>query len=162
MTPKRQPDHDPPANIQAEMALLGAVLLANELFEATASLEADDFYLDSHRRIYGHISAMIERGEAVDIVTLAESMRQAKELDLIGESPVAYLLGLSEDTLRYRPAVKDWAKIVKAKSLQRQLISVCTAAINQCYDGESGFMIITQLREHLNDIELAAKRGVRA
>jgi replicative DNA helicase len=162
MTPKRQPDHDPPANIQAEKALLGAVLLANELFEATAPLEADDFYLEAHRLIYTHISAMLERGEAVDLVTLAESMRQAKELDLIGESPVAYLSGLSEDTLRYRPAVKDWAKIVRAKSLQRQLIGVCDAAIKKCYDGESGFTIISVLRDHLEEIEISARRGVRA
>jgi len=161
MTPKPKTDPEPPANVQAEKAILGAVLLDNELYAATTSLEADDFFLDSHRLIYTHIGEMLECGQSVDLVTLAESLREAKELERIGATPVAYLADLSADTIRYRPAVKDWVRIVKAKSLQRQLLTVCQAAINKAYDGESGFTIISVLRDNLDKIESSAKRGIR-
>jgi replicative DNA helicase len=57
--------------------------------------------------------------------------------------------------------VKDWVRIVKAKSLQRQLLTVCQAAINKAYDGGSGFTIISVLRDNLDEIESSAKRGIR-
>jgi replicative DNA helicase len=149
-----------PANVAAEKAILGALLMDNELIEATKSLEADDFYLESHRVIYQHITEMRGRGEAVDLVTLVEDMRQAKTLERVGESPVAYISDLSTETMRYRPAVREWAKIVKAKSLQRKLIGCCSGAVDKAFGGESGFEIITVLREQLQEIECSARKGI--
>jgi replicative DNA helicase len=149
-----------PANVAAEKAILGALILDNELIEATKSLEADDFYLESHRMIYQHITEMHGRGEAVDLVTLVEDMRQAKTLERVGESPVAYISDLSTETMRYRPAVREWAKIVKAKSLQRKLITTCTSAADKAFSGESGFDIINAIREQLKEIECSARKGI--
>lgn len=157
----KPPDRPLPSNVSAERALLGATLLDNELYAATTSLCADDFSLESHRVIYAHISAMMDRGEAVDLVTLAEDLRSTGELESLCDTPVAYLSDLSSDTIRYKPAVKDWAKIIKAKSLQRQLIGACQVAINKCYEGEAGRTIICLLRETIDEIELAAKQGIR-
>ena len=151
-----------PANVDAEKAILGAVLLDNTLFEATTCLCADDFSLDSHRRIYLRIADMMEAGEAVDPITLVERLGQEKELQDIGDLPVAYISDLSTNTIRYRPAVRDWVRIVKAKSLQRRLIGICESALNQAYAGESGWSIIAALKEDIEEIEMAAKRGIRA
>lgn len=159
MKPK---DHPLPSNVSAEKAILGAVLLDNALFEATAPLEADDFSLDAHRAIYLHIAEMMERGEGVDPVTLVEDLRAAKDLERVGESPVAYINDLSADTIRFRPSVRDWVRIVKAKSLQRKLIGVCTSAANKAWEGESGFTIISVLRDHLDEIESSARKGMRS
>jgi replicative DNA helicase len=161
MNAKAKPDPESPSNLSAEKAILGAILLDNSLYAATTSLEAGDFYYTAHNLIYTHIGEMLDCGQSVDLVTLAESLRESKELDRIGETPVAYIADLSTDTIRYQPAVKDWVRIVKAKSLQRQLIAACTAATKKAYDGESGFTIISCLRERLDEIELSAKRGIR-
>jgi len=151
-----------PANVMAEKAILGAVMLQNELYEATKPLEPEDFSLESHQLIYTHIGAMLERGEAVDLVTLAESVRESGELNSICETPVAYLSDLSADTIRFRPSVRDWVRIVKAKSLLRKLILSCTNAVNKAYDGESGYQIITALKDQITEIEDAARKGIRA
>ena len=122
----------------------------------------DDFLLDSHRRIYSCIAEMMDDGEAVDPITLVERLKREGELQDIGDLPVAYISDLSTDTIRYRPAVRDWVRIVKAKSLQRRLIGVCSAAVKKAYAGESGFDIIAALKESIEEIEIAAKRGIRA
>ena len=150
------------SNIQAERAILGAILLDNALFDAAKVLDPDDFMLDAHRLIFSHIAQMIERGEAADIVTLAEELRSTHELDKIGELPVAYIASLGEDTIRYRPAVYSWAGIVKGKSLLRQLAKCCDSALKKTYDGESGMEIITCLRGELDDIERQARTGLRS
>jgi replicative DNA helicase len=62
--------------------------------DATMLLVADDFALDSHRRIYAAMLRLSEAGHAVDIVTVAEELRKQKELDSIGGVP--YLASLSE------------------------------------------------------------------
>jgi replicative DNA helicase len=157
----KPPDRPLPSNVSAERALLGATLLDNDLYAATTSLCADDFSLESHRVIYAHIAAMIDRGEAVDLVTLAEDLRSTGELESLCDTPVAYLSDLSSDTIRYKPAVKDWARIIRAKSLLRQLIGACESALKRAYGGDSGFLIISSLREQLDEIEVAARRGTR-
>ena len=159
---KRQPDKPSPTNVSAEKALLGAILLDNRLFVVAGAIEPDDFSLDSHRLLWSHIAVMVGRGEAADVVTLVEDMRTAKTLDKVGDLPVSYIASLSEDTSRYRPAVKDWARIIKAKSLQRRLITLCTEAIKKSYEGERGGDIIAFLRENLDDIEACANRGLKA
>ena len=150
------------SNIQAERAILGAILLDNALFDAAKVLDPDDFMLDAHRLIFSHIAQMIERGEAADIVTLAEELRSTNELNNIGELPICYIASLGEDTIRYRPAVRSWAGIVKGKSLLRQLAKCCDSALKKTYDGESGMEIITCLRGELDDIERQARTGLRS
>ena len=55
------------AAVQTEKALLGSVLLTNSLWPQTSRLAADDFFLDSHRRIYARIAAMFEDQRPVDL-----------------------------------------------------------------------------------------------
>ena len=154
----RNPEPEVPANTDAERVLLGAVLLDNAAYEQTTVLEACDFSLESHSRIYLRMGELLDRDEAVDIVTLVEELRHLKELESIGGA--AYLCSLTEGLPR-RPSVKDYVRIVKAKSLLRQLIGVCSSAIEKAYNGESGFDTISTLREHLDEIESSARRGVR-
>jgi replicative DNA helicase len=154
-------DRPLPANVPAEKAILGAILLDNALFQETAVLTPDDFSLDAHRRIYHCIAQMIERGDSVDPITLVEDMRGSGDLNAVGNMPVAYIADLSADTIRYKQSVKGWTRIVKAKSLLRQLILCCSQAVKEAYDGGSGFEIISALKEHIEDIESAARRGMR-
>jgi len=74
-----------PANIDAEKTILGAILLDNSAHsEAAEKLVADDFSLDSHRRIYIRMSELMDSQRAVDIVTLANELARYKEIESVG------------------------------------------------------------------------------
>ena len=63
----------PPHSIEAEQSLLGALLLDNQAFDRVADLvTAENFYRDDHRRIWRHISKLIEAGKPADGVTVSE------------------------------------------------------------------------------------------
>jgi len=123
-----------------------------------SALTADEFCLDSHRRIFLRMAELIEAGSQVDIVTLANRLAEEKEVESIGG--VGYLASLTEGLPR-RPRVLEYVKIIKAKALLRRLISSCTEAAQKAYDGESGFIILNDLKLQITDIEASARRGMR-
>jgi replicative DNA helicase len=121
-----------PANLEAEKTILGAILLDNAAHaEAAEKLEADDFSLDSHRRIFLRMSELMDAQRAVDIVTLSNELARFKEVEAIGG--VAYLAGLTEGLPR-RPVIEEYIRIVKDKSLLRKLMAICSAAIARAAD----------------------------
>ena len=121
-----------PANIDAEKTILGAVLLDNAAYlEAAERLTADDFSLDSHRRIYLRMSELMSQNSAVDIVTLANMLASYKEVESIGG--VAYLASLTEGLPR-RPVISEYILIVKDKALLRKMMLVCSNTIARSAD----------------------------
>jgi len=121
-----------PASVHAEMTILGAMLVEPlAITDATMLLVADDFALDSHRRIYSSMLRLAEGGHAVDIVTVAEDLRKQKELDSIGGVP--YLASLSEGLPR-KLSVESYVRIVRDKSLMRQLMTVCDMGMVEAAD----------------------------
>ena len=125
-------DRGLPASVEAERSILGAILLDNPAYnEAAERLRAEDFFLDSHRRIYSRMAEMMDAHRAIDIVTLAEELARRKEVEAIGG--VAYLASLTEGLPR-RPSIDEYVRIVKDKSLARQLIVICNAAIVRAAD----------------------------
>ncbi len=121
-----------PASVDAERSILGAILLENHAFnEAAEKLRAEDFVLDSHQRIFARMAELIDAGRAVDIVTLAEELARRKEVEAVGG--VAYLASLTEG-LPHRLSIEEYVRIVKDKSLLRQLINICSSAITRAAD----------------------------
>jgi len=121
-----------PSNVDAERTILGAILLENQaLSEAEEKLTAEDFSLDSHRRIYQRMTELGGEGRAVDLVTLAHELARYKEIESVGG--VAYLASLTEGLPR-RPIIEEYIRIVKDKSLLRQLMLICSAAIARAAD----------------------------
>lgn len=157
---KRETEPEAPANLDAERSILGAVLLDNSYLETASILEPEDFFLSSNGVVWARMAQMVAEGMAVDYVTLLEELRANGEYQGLGESPAAWVAGLTEGLPR-RPSVKDYVRIVKAKSLQRRLIAACESAIKKAYAGESGFTIIEVLRERLEEIDTDARRGLR-
>ena len=116
-------EQERPASLHAEMTILGAMLVEPvAINDATMLLKTDDFALDSHRRIYSVMVHLSEVGHAVDIVTVGEELRKRKELDSIGGLP--YLASLSEGLPR-KLSIESYVRIVRDKSLMRQLMAVC-------------------------------------
>ncbi len=130
--PELRLDAGLPANIDAEKTILGAILLDNAAHsEAAEKLEADDFALDSHQRIFLRMSELVNEQRPVDIVTLSNELAKYKEIEAVGG--VAYLASLTEG-LPLRPVIDEYVRIVKDKSLLRRLMSICSQAIARAAD----------------------------
>jgi replicative DNA helicase len=127
------PDDDHrPASLHAEQTILGAMLVEPlAIVDATMLLKIEDFSLDSHRKIYEVMLHLSEVGYAVDIVTVAEDLRKRKELDSIGG--MAYLASLSEGLPR-KLSIESYVRIVRDKSLMRQLMQVCDMGMMEASD----------------------------
>ncbi len=133
-------DRGLPASVEAERSILGAILLDNHAYnEAAEKLRVEDFSLDSHRRIYSRMAELIDAQRAVDIVTLAEELGKRKEVEAVGG--VAYLASLTEGLPR-RPSIEEYVRIVKDKSLARQLITICSAAITRAVDQSEEALVV--------------------
>ncbi len=125
-------DDHRPASLHAEQTILGAMLVEPlAIVDATMLLKTDDFSLDSHRKIYEVMLHLSEVGYAVDIVTVAEDLRKRKELDSIGG--MAYLASLSEGLPR-KLSIESYVRIVRDKSLMRQLMQVCDMGMMEASD----------------------------
>jgi replicative DNA helicase len=122
----------PPQNIEAEQMVLGAVLIENDSLNNVMSLlSSEDFYKDIHRRIYAVMIEMFERREAIDLVTLTDSLRGKVALENVGgASYLANLVSLVPTAAN----IKYHAKIIREKSVLRRLIHASTDIITQCYD----------------------------
>jgi replicative DNA helicase len=125
-------DDNRPASLHAEQTILGAMLVDSlAIVDATMMLKIDDFSIDSHRKIYEVMLHLSEVGYAVDIVTVAEDLKKKKELDSIGGR--AYLASLSEGLPR-KLSIESYVRIVRDKSLMRQLMQVCDMGLTEAGD----------------------------
>lgn len=110
----------PPQNLDAEMSLLGAVLIDEEtLADISEHVKPDDFYDKRHGLIYGGMMRLYEKHRPVDLLTLTEELKRKKELDTIGGS--AYLTDLTN----YVPTAahaEAYAELVEQKAVRRRLI----------------------------------------
>jgi replicative DNA helicase len=155
-TPDIEFERGLPASIDAERSILGAILLDNHSYnEAAEKIGADDFALDSHRRIFARMAELIDAGRAVDIVTLAEELAKRKEVEAVGG--VAYLASLTEGLPR-RLSIEEYVRIVKDKSLLRQLINICSTAITRAADqGEEALEVLNAAESGLLEV---TERGI--
>ena len=136
-----------PANVEAERSILGAILLDNLAYnQAAEHLKADDFSLDSHRRVYSRMVELMESSRPIDLITLSEELDRTKELEAIGD--VAYLSGLL-DGVPDRPSIEHYIRIVRDKALLRGLIHAANAAIARAAEQSD------PAEEVLNDAEAA-------
>ncbi len=114
----------PPHSIEAEQSLLGALLLDNQAFDRIGDLvTAEDFYRDDHRRIFRHISRLIEHARPADVVTVSEAIEGSEDKDKTGGP--AYLGALAQNT----PSalnIRRYAELVRERAVQRRLAQVAT------------------------------------
>jgi replicative DNA helicase len=111
-----------PSSVHTEITVLGAMLLDSmAVTDATAKLRPEDFSLDSHQRIYRVMMDLLAVGHAIDYITVMDALSKRRELDAIGGP--AYLAYLSEGVPRH-PKIEDYVRIIKDKSLLRQLLGI--------------------------------------
>ena len=126
------PERVPPQNIEAEQAVLGAMLIKKEaIAEVQEILQPDDFYREAHRIVYEAMVQLQNNDEAVDLVTLTEQLRKSEQLDKIGG--LAFITQLA-NAVPTAANVVYHAKIVKEKAELRSLINAATAIASAAYE----------------------------
>ena len=121
-----------PVNLEAERAVLGAILLSNaRMLEAQDTLCAEDFYRAAHGHIFRVIAKMLDRGQAVDMVILREALATEGLLESVG-GPL-YVASLI-DGLPHSSNVKHYATIVKTKARLRALMDAAMAMLRDAVD----------------------------
>ena len=112
-----------PVSVEAEQALLGAIIVNPDAFNTVGGMiDAEDFYLKEHKHIYSALIKMFASSKTIDVVTLVNALVEQGDRDEAGG--IQYITMLA-DSVPAVANVKDYAKIVKEKSLLRRLINVC-------------------------------------
>jgi replicative DNA helicase len=125
-----------PQNLDAERSILGAILLDNHaLNTAVENLKSDDFFLQQHRLVFNQMVALGESQQAIDLVTLTESLHRVGELEASGGAP--YLAALADGMPRVSN-VEHYARIVREKALLRNLIHATHNIQQRALEGEDG------------------------
>ena len=121
----------PPQSLMAEEALLGGVMLENSALSQVADyVREEDFYRPGNREIFKTILTLSKNSEPIDLVTVADQLKQRQKLDEVGGS--GYLSSLV-DNVHTAANLMAYARIVKNKSLLRGLIHTATDIVEQSY-----------------------------
>lgn len=125
----------PPHSVEAEQSVLGSILLDKDaMISVSETLTPEDFYKEAHRVIYECMLKLYNNQSEIDLITLADELRDQGYLDDIGG--IAYITSLST-IVPTTSNIKYYINIVKEKSISRQLISAANDIINLGYDSST-------------------------
>src|SRR3989454_5067680 len=135
-----------PHNLEAELSVLGAILLHSDAFTRGAGvIDWGDFFRDAHRRIFDRMVALSERHGAIDLVTLKDELGRAGELDEVGGP--AYIAALVDGVPRSMN-IEHYARIIKEKATLRNLIFSANKILATAYEAEEDADVILDQAEH--------------
>lgn len=125
------PIRSQPRNLEAEMSILGAMLLDQaSIPRVMEQIAAESFYQNSHRKIYDAVVSLYDGGTPADAITLVDALKTRGDLETAGGEE--YIVSL----LEYIPTTAHLdahLKIVREKAMLRDLISTSTDVVNRCY-----------------------------
>ena len=129
------PSRIPPNNLDAERAVLGAVLLEGReaLPRLIEILRVTDFYTEAHRAIFATMQTLFDRGEPVDVLTLSDELRRRSELEFVG-GPAA--LALLEEQASIAPHLTSYANMVRDTAVLRELIQTSIQVMTQAFEAK--------------------------
>jgi replicative DNA helicase len=123
----------PPQSLEAEVSVLGGILLENEAFNRVLEvLGEEDFYRESHRKIFSALIQLYEHNEPADLITLSEVLKKRNALEDVGG--VEYLNSLVNG-VPTAANISYYAKIIKEKAILRKLINRATEIVSLGYEG---------------------------
>ena len=142
-----------PASVDAEIVILGSILLDDRHYaEAASRIQEYHFSLDSHRRIYAAMRELHKRQQPIDIVTLTNELRRRVELESVGG--VAYIASFTEG-LPHKTSIGHWVDIVKDKATQREIYRIAEQAKEASLDGnDDANEILLNLNAQARDLLL--------
>ncbi len=139
-----------PQNIEAEQTLLGCIISSIDKFlEVDAIVHELDFYIDKHKKIYGAIKNLINKGVTVDVITLIEELKSKNMLMVCGGA--SYITELSLSGINYSNIV-SYAKIIRGKSNRRKLIKAGQTLISKSFDEDIN-LVLEETEKELYNVE---------
>jgi replicative DNA helicase len=149
-------ERQPPQNIDAEQAVLGAIFLDPEVIHRVIDLlRPDDFYQEPHRLIYEAMLALNDAGAPLDIITVTEELKRRGNLDRAGGA--SYVVALA-DAVPSPAHVEHYARLVAEKALLRTLIQAATRIRDMGYEyGSDPRQLLGEAERMI--MELAQERG---
>ncbi|MEJ2627303.1 MAG: replicative DNA helicase [bacterium] len=125
-------DRVPPQSIEAEMAVLGSIMIDNaSLGKVVDFLRSECFYRTPHQKIFSSALSLYEKNEPVDLITLSEELKRVKQIEEVGG---AYYLTELAESIPSAANVEYHAHIVLEKFLLRRLIEQSAEIARECYD----------------------------
>ena len=122
----------PPQNIEAEESVLSAILVDNNvLLDVIEILSPDDFYRSAHQKIFAAITELFDKGEPIDLVTLANKLNENGCMEEIGGA--SYLAKLV-DAVPLAVNALHYGKIIHDKAALRRLIEKANAIAKRCFE----------------------------
>ena len=148
----------PPQNVEMEQSVLGAALQNNDAFAQLAdTLQAEDFYHETHRWLYRAMLALFHENIPIDVLSVNEWLKKKDRLDAIGGP--AYLAELVE--LVPTAAHVDYhAHVVRQKSLLRSVIRTANDIVAECHEEDADAdELIDRAETRILDVRHAASSG---
>jgi replicative DNA helicase len=152
-------DQGLPASEHTERVILGAMMLEPlAVIDATSRLEPDDFALDSHRRVYRVIVELLAVGYAIDSITVQNELVRRRELDSVGGA--GWFAELTSNIPR-RINIEDYVRIVKDKSLLRQMMGIFNDGLIRTSDqAEDAINVLSDVEARLAEVaDRSIQRG---
>ena len=138
---------EPPASIEAEQAVIGALLLRNAALDVIADqLDAGDFYSSAHRSMFAVITDTIQRGHPADVVTVISALDRSGELEAAGGSDYLRSIVANVPT---SANVLHYARVVRERSVRRQMIALGSDLMGMGYarDGRSVDLLLDEVQK---------------
>lgn len=121
----------PPHSEEAEVSILGGLLI-DDVFDVIGDiLNPEMFYLDKHQKIFAAMRGLIDKREPIDLTTIVTEISRLNQLDEVGS--VSYLVGLTRE-VPTTAHIEHYAKIVREKYILRSLIKTSNNNIKMAYD----------------------------
>ncbi len=148
---KSIPERIPPQNLEAEIAVLGSLLLDKNLIDiAGEKLKPENFYSKEHQLIFKAILELYSNDKPVDLISLTDWLKKKGELEKIG-GPA--FLGSLLSAIPTPANIEHYALIVREKSILRELIDISNDITNKCYAGkEDGAKILDKAEQSIFNI----------
>ena len=146
--PIREPslERSLPNSSESERAILGGIILDNGLIsQAIELLRPEDFYVPSHRRIFVAMTALFERGAEINPILLGEELKKDNALESVGG--ISFITNLTYG-LPHATNIAHYAKVVRGKSMLRQLIKTTNKIAQEALEEEDEPEIILDHAEH--------------
>ncbi|MBQ1855145.1 MAG: replicative DNA helicase, partial [Anaerovibrio sp.] len=152
-------DRVPPQNIDAEQAVLGAMLIKKEaIAEVSQILRPEDFYRDAHKIVYEAMLTLFNKNEPADIVTVSDYLNNENLMEKVGG--VTFITALA-NTVPTAANVTYHAKIVREKSDLRHLINTATDIAGMAYESSDDVADVIDKSEKMI-MEVANRQNVSA
>ena len=140
------PNKIPPQSIEAEQSLLGALMIdKNAIVKVVDTLRAEDFYKDTHQKIYQVMVELFEKGEPIDFLSISNKLKERELLDFVDGN--AYLTQLI-NVVPTASHVSNYAKIIQKKRILRNLIEASQEIGEMAYDESEDIEVVVDKAEH--------------